>query len=74
MKPSTVYHISGTAEITKHFDGHISVSKVKEAYSEILQDDNFSFEMLSMDEVKKVVLKLNSQKYLPSMVPSLQVS
>ena len=49
-------------KITKHFDDHISVCKIKEAYSEILREDNFSFKMVSMDEVKKEVLKLNSKK------------
>ena len=46
----------------KHFDGHVSVCKVKEAYDEILQEHNFSFKMVSMDEVKKVVFTLNSKK------------
>ena len=50
-----------------------TLMQIKEAYSEILQEDNFSFKMVSMDEVKKIVLKLNS-KNLPRMVPSLQVS
>ena len=62
MKPSTVSNTSDIDEITKHFDDNISVCKIKEAYSEILREDNFSFKMVSMDEVKKVVLKLNSKK------------
>ena len=33
----------------------------KEAYSEILREENVSFKMVSMDEVKKVVLYLNSK-------------
>ena len=33
-----------------------------EAYSETLREDNFSFKMISMDEVKKEVLKLNLKK------------
>ena len=36
--------------------------QIKEAYSEILREDNFGFKMVSMDEVNKVVLKLNSKK------------
>ena len=32
---------------------------VEEAYSGVLQEDNFSFKMVSMDEVKKAVFKLN---------------
>ena len=40
----------------------MSVCKIKEAYSEILREDNFSFKMVSVDEVKKVVLKLNTKK------------
>ena len=62
MKPSTVTNTSDIDEITKHFDDHMSVCKIKEAYIEILREDNFSFKMVSMDEVKKVVLKLNIKK------------
>ena len=68
LKPSTVSNTSDTDEITKHFDDHISLCKIKEAYSEILREDNFSFKMVSMDEVKKVVLKLDLKN------SSLQVS
>ena len=60
LKPSPVFNTSDIDEITKHFDDHISVCKIKEAYSEILQEDNFSFKMVSMDEVKKI-LKLSSK-------------
>ena len=73
LKPSTVSNTSDIDEITKHFDDHISVCKIKEAYSEILREDNFSFKMVSMDEVKKVVFKLNSKKSL-TYGASLQVS
>ena len=62
MKSSTVPNANDIDEITKHFDDHISVCKIKEAHSEILQEDNFSFKMVFMDEVKKEVLKLNSKK------------
>ena len=58
MKPSTVCNTSDIDEITKHFDNHISVRKIKEAYSENLREDNFSFKMISMDEGKKEVLML----------------
>ena len=68
LKPSTVSNTSDIGEITKHFDDHISLCKIKEAYSEILREDNFSFKMISMDEVKKVVLKLDLKN------SSLQVS
>ena len=68
LKPSTVSNTSDIDEITKHFDDHISLCKIKEAYSEILREDNFSFKMVSMDEVKKVVLKLHLKN------SSLQVS
>ena len=61
MKLSTVSNTSGIVEITKYFDDHIGICKMKEAYSEILREDNFSFEIVSMDEVKKVVLRLNSK-------------
>ena len=60
LKPSTVSNASDIGEITKNFDDHVSVCKIKEAYSEILREDNFSFKMVSMDEVKKLVLKLKS--------------
>ena len=62
LKPSTVPNTSEIDEITKHFYDHISVCKIKKAYSEILREDNFSFKMVSMDEVKKEVFKLNSEK------------
>ena len=62
LKPSPVFNTSDIDETTKHFDDHISVFKIKEAYSEILQEDNFSFKMVSIDEVKKIVLKLSSKK------------
>ena len=68
LKPSIVSNTSDIDEITKHFDDHISLCKIKEAYSEILREDNFSFKMVSMDEVKKVVLKLDLKN------SSLQVS
>ena len=55
LKPSAASNTSDIDEITKHFDDHISVCKIKEAYSEILQEDSFSFKMVSMDEVKKMV-------------------
>ena len=68
MKPSTVTNTSDIDEITKHFDDHMNVCKIKEAYIQILREDNFSFKMVSMDEVKKVVLKLHLKN------SSLQVS
>ena len=39
LKPSAVRFTSDTDKITKYFDDHISVCKIKEAYSEILQED-----------------------------------
>ena len=36
LKPSAASNTSDIDEITKHFDDHISVCKIKEAYSEIL--------------------------------------
>ena len=62
LKPSTVPNTSEIDEITKHFYDHVSVCKIKKAYSEILREDNFSFKMVSMDEVKKEILKLISKK------------
>ena len=73
LKPSTVCNTSDIDEITKHFDDHISVRRRKQADSKILREDNFSFKMISMDEVKKVVLKLDSKNLL-HMVPFLRVS
>ena len=58
LKPLTVSYTSDIDEITKHFDDHISVCEIKEAYRESLREDNFSFKMVSMDEVNKVVLKI----------------
>ena len=72
MKPSTVSNTSEIDEVPKHFDHHSSACKIKKAFSEILREDNFK--IVSMDEVKKVLLRLNTQKNLPCMVPSLQVS
>ena len=34
----------------------------KGGYSEILPEENFSYEMVSMDKIKKLVFKLNSKK------------
>ena len=62
LKPLTVPNTSDIDEITKHFDDHISVCKIKEDYSEILREDNFSSKMVSTVEVKQKVLKLNSKK------------
>ena len=59
LKPLTVPNTTDIDKITKYFDDHISVCKIKEAYSKIQRED-FSFKMVSMDEVKKEVLKLNS--------------
>ena len=73
MKPSKIPNTSDIEEITKHFYDNLGVSKIKEAYCEILREDNFSFKMVSMDEVKKVVFKLNSKKSL-TYGASLQVS
>ena len=36
LRPSTVSNTSDIDEITKHFDGHINVWKIREGYSEIL--------------------------------------
>ena len=62
LKPLTISSTSDIDKITKHFDDHVSVCKIKETYIESLQEDNFSFKMVSMDEVKKIVLKLNAKK------------
>ena len=52
LKHSTVSNITDIDKITKRYDDHISVCKINEAYSELLREDNFSFDMASMDEVK----------------------
>ena len=72
LKPSTVSYTCDIDEKTKHFDDHISVCKIKEGCKEILREDNFSFEMVSMNKITKV-LKLIS-KNLPRMAQSLQLS
>ena len=51
LKPSAVPNTSDIDEIIKYFDDDISVCKIKDAFSEILREDNFSFKMVSMDEV-----------------------
>ena len=51
FKPSAVPNTSDIDEIIKYLDDDISVCKIKEAFSEILREDNFSFKMVSMDEV-----------------------
>ena len=51
LKPSAVPNTSDIDEIIKYFDDDISVCKIKEAFSEILREDNFSFKMVTMDEV-----------------------
>ena len=61
LNPSTVSNTSDTDKIIKFFDDNIRLCNIKEAYSEILPKDDFSFKMISMDEVKKIVLKLNSK-------------
>ena len=62
LKSSAVSNTNDIDKITKRSDGHINACKIKEAYSKILQADNFSFKMVSMDKVKKVVMKLNSKR------------
>ena len=62
LKPSAVPNTGDIDEISKHFDDHISVYKTKEAYRKILREYNFSFKMVSLDEVNKLVLILNSKK------------
>ena len=46
---------------TKNYDNHISRTKIKEAYREIVPD-SFHFKSLSLDDVKKEVLNLNQKK------------
>ena len=62
MKPSTVSNTSDIDEITKHFDDYISVCKIKETYSEILREDNFSFKMVSLDKVKESNFEIKLKK------------
>ena len=45
LKPSTVPNTSDIDKITKHFDAHISVCKIKEAYSEILREIKIKLEI-----------------------------
>ena len=49
LKPSTVPNTSDIDEVTKHFDDHISVCKIKEAYgtipASILKETKGSFEI-----------------------------
>ena len=73
LKPSTVSNTSDIDELTKHFDDHISTCRRKQTDSKILREDNFSFKIISMDEVKKVALKLDLKNLL-HMVLFLRVS
>ena len=50
LKPLTVPNTNDISEITKHLCGHISVCKIMEAYSKILQEDNFIFKIVSMND------------------------
>ena len=59
LKTLALRNTSDIDKITKYFDDHISVCRIKE---EILGEDNLSFNMVSIDKVKKVVLNLNSKK------------
>ena len=47
--------------LTKYYNNHISIRKLKEAYPEIVPD-SFYFKSVSLDEVKKEVLNLNPKK------------
>ena len=49
LKPLTVSSTFDIDEITKHFDDNNNVYQIKEGCSEILWEDNFTFEMVSMD-------------------------
>ena len=43
LQPSSVSHTHDTDEMTKHFGDHISVHKIREAYSEVLQEYIYIF-------------------------------
>ena len=58
LQPSVFSNTRDIDKVSKYFDGHISTCKINEADSEILQKDNLSFEMVSINEVKIVVFKL----------------
>ena len=47
--------------LTKNYENHISVRKIKEAYPEIVPD-SFHFKSVSLEDVKKEVLNLNPKK------------
>ena len=49
-------------KITKHFDYHISACKIKEAYGEILQVDNFSFKMVFQEGSQKSSFEIKLKK------------
>ena len=53
LKPKTVSNARDIDEITKHFDDQISVCKIKEAYSEILREDNFSLKWFPWTKSRK---------------------
>ena len=76
LKPLTVSNTSDMDEIAKHFDdhNHISVCKIKEAYSEILKEDNFKFQNGFHGRSQESNFEIKLEKNIPRMVPSLQVS
>ena len=47
--------------LTKNYENHISVRKIKEAYPEIVPD-SFHFKSVSQYDVKKEALNLNPKK------------
>ena len=47
--------------LTKKYENHISIKKIKEAYPEIVPD-SFHFKSASLDDLKEEVLNLNPKK------------
>ena len=47
--------------LTKNYENHFSVRKIKEVYPEIVPD-SFHFKSVSLDDVKNEVLNLNPKK------------
>ena len=60
-KAPIINAIDDIQPLTKSFENHISIRKIKEAYLEIVTD-SFHFKSMSLNDVKKEVLNLNPKK------------
>ena len=61
LKPPIINTADDIQSLTKNYENHISIRKLKEPYPEIVPD-SFHFESVSLDDGKKEVLNLNPEK------------